>query len=89
VGDLWGYIIAGLLAVGGILAALAKARSSGKEAAKAEYADQTARANEDAFRKQTETVERTNDAKANVDALPTGDAERELRERFTRPGDNG
>lgn len=84
ISGIWGYVILAIGAVAGVLGLMAKSKRSGKKEAAAEHAQERARTQEAETAHQATTIRETNDAKADVSNLPIGDAERELRDSWTR-----
>lgn len=87
-GGIGGYILAAIAAVAAIFGYGAIKKQQGKSAADAANetanAERIAQRNTAVVEKQIETMKGTSDAQNEVTGLPTGVAERELREHWQR-----
>lgn len=83
-GGIWGYLVAGVVAIAAIFGIAARSRSEGRRDAEADIARRDVRTTSEAADEQARILKEVNDAKSDVINLPTGDAERELHEHWTR-----
>lgn len=76
----YGWIAAGLAAVAAALGLYFKGRSAGKQVEKAKQVEHDLQAE----RAKNETLETVNDVTAEVGGMSDADAERRLRDKYTR-----